>query len=319
MFFGIRFYTKPTNYLMETYLMRFYAALFTAVILSGPALAQNNDMRALMGRMDQIQRQMDTVSRQVYNGNPPEGATSAPAGGGADNAGLAAAMDERMSGIEGSMRQINNRLDEQDYALGQLKQQMEIFKSDTELRLKEMSGQASNAPPIAERTAVDASKTPDAPVAGAAGAGATEAVAADGTQDLPTDNAATLYDASFQALREQKYDRAATGFTEFLKRYSDDTLAGNAQYWLGETFYVRGKFADAAKVFATGYQKYPKSSKAPDNLLKLGLSLGQSGKKEDACVTLNQLSVQYRNAAAVIKQRAEDEQKKLNCGIAAAQ
>lgn len=294
--------------------MRFLTTLLVATVLTVPAYAQNNDMRSLMSRMDQIQRQMDTVSRQVYNGAPPADAVSTPVSSGGSNAGLAAAMDERMSSIEGTMRQINNRLDEQDYAISQSKQQFELYKSDMEVRLKELSMQsASNPAPVAERTAIEASRTPDTNAA-------TAAMATDNTgatMELPTDNAASLYDAAFQALREQKYEHAEAGFKEFLKRYSNDTLAGNAQYWLGETYYVRANYPEAAKSFAVGYQKYPKSSKAPDNLLKLGLSLAQNKKTKEACVTLQQLGVQYKNAAAVIKQRAEDELKKLNCNGAA--
>jgi tol-pal system protein YbgF len=309
--------------------MRLLTFLMLGMMIAAPAFAQdsNNDMRALMGRMDQIQRQMDTVSRQVYNGNPPPAATS---GAPADNAGAAAALDERMSGIEGSIKQINNRLDEQDYALGQVKQQFDLYKSDMEVRMKELSDHTASAPPVAEKTALDASKSPDsgdiddtAPTAAAAGATAgatTKPAAAAATTDsagdaadLPTDNSASLYDASFQALREQKYDRAEKGFKQFLQKYSNDTLAGNAQYWLGETYYVRGNYVEASKAFAVGYQKYPKSTKAPDNLLKLGLSLAQNKKTPDACVILQQLGSQYKNAAAVIKQRATEEMKKLSC------
>lgn len=297
--------------------MRLVTALLIGLTFAAPALspafAQNNDMRALASRMDQIQRQMDTVSRQVYNGAPPSDAVSnAPTG---NAAGIAAAYDERMSSIEGSMRQINNRLDEQDYALGQIKQQFDLYKSDMEVRLKDLGAQAANntpPAPVAENSAIEASQTPDTNAATAAMA-TSGAASAGAVQDLPTDNAATLYDASFQALREQKYDRAEAGFKEFLKRFNTDTLAGNAQYWLGETYYVRGNYQEAAKAFAIGYQKYPKSSKAPDNLLKLGLSLSQNKKQKEACVTLQQLGIQYRNAAAVIKQRAEDEIKKLQC------
>lgn len=298
-------------------IMRFLI-LLSLVLLSAPAFAQNNDMRALMSRMDQIQRQMDTVSRQVYNGAPPSDAVSTPAAtsGGGNNAGLAAAMDERMSSIEGSLRQLNNRLDEQDYATSQLKQQFELYKSDMEVRLKELSTKTTaSAAPVAEDTAITASQTPNTSPAAAA----VPVDAAGDAMALPTDNAATLYDASFQALREQKYERAETGFKEFLKRFSSDTLAGNAQYWLGETYYVRANYPEAAKSFAIGYQKYPKSSKAPDNLLKLGLSLAQNNKPKEACVTLQQLGIQYKNAAAVIKQRAQDELTKLNCGGATVQ
>lgn len=293
------------------------SAAIAALMATTPAFAQNNDMRAMMNKLDQMQRQMDTMSRQLYKGEaPPEGAMSSS--GNTDNAALAAQMDERMSSLEGSLKQINNRLDEQDYAVGQMKQQFELYKSDMEVRLKDLSASATALPPVTS------SATPAAAIAPAAvtpssdpdlapTAAATPAPAAGAMQDLPTDNAASLYDAAFQALREQKYERAEAGFKEFMQRYPTDTLAGNAQYWLGESFYVRGNYADAAKSFATGYQKYPKSSKAADNLLKLGLSLSQTGKTQEACVTLTQLDKQFPSAAAVIKQRAVDEQKKLSC------
>jgi tol-pal system protein YbgF len=299
--------------------MRFLFVLITLISVTTtlhPAFAQNNDMRAVMSRLEQLQRQMDTISRQVYRGEPPAEALSPKAAASDNNAGLAAAMDERLSSLEGSIRQINNRLDEQDYAIGQSKQQFDLFKSDLEVRLKEFGSApqiTQSEPPLVpnETPVATAPKNESKPEE-------TSSINIDaGTmKDLPTDNAAALYDAAFQALREQKYDRAESGFSEFVKRYPKDDLAGNAQYWLGETFYVRGNYTESAKIFAQAYQKYPKSTKAPDNLLKLGLSLSQNSKKQDACVTLMQLGKQFPNAAAVIVQRANDEMKKLNCGAA---
>jgi len=297
------------------------ASVFGLIMGMTPAFAQNNDMRAVMSRMDQLQRQMDTVSRQVYNGRPPAGAVSNSVS--ENTSGMAAAMDERLNSIEGSMRQINSRLDEQDHALSQLTQQFELFKGDLEIRLKEMGTQSTSSPTSSPRAEISTptedrssamTPIPDTNAATEAMArnSAQTGGAAD-TQTLPNDSAAALYDASFQALREQKYDRAEAGFKEFLQLYKNDALAGNAQYWLGESNYARGNYQEAAKIFATGYQKYPKSSKGPDNLLKLGLSLAQTGKKQEACITLQQLGSQYANAAAVIKQRAQDEIKKLGC------
>lgn len=310
--------------------MRLLLAVLFLVLVADSASAQNNDMRAVMSRLDQIQRQMDTISKQVYRGDPPADAISRPPMP-SDNSGLAAAVDERIGSIEGSMRQINNRLDEQDYAVGKLKQDFDLFKADFEVRMKELTAgntaQAQAAPtPMAAPADADTIKQPVAAETASTETpaattdktpGASGPVPAGAVQDLPTENAAALYDAAFQALREQKYDRAEAGFASFMQKYPKDDLAGNAQYWLGETYYVRGNYAQAAKTFAQGYQKYPKSSKAPDNLLKLGLSLSQTGKKQDACVTLSQLGKQFPSAAAVIKQRANDEMKKLNCGVPA--
>ena len=67
------------------------------------------------------------------------------------------------------------------------------------------------------------------------------------------------------------------------QRYPNDPLAGNAQYWLGETYYVRKDYKNAAAAFAEGYQKYPKGPKAADDLLKLGMSLGNA-RPEGRCL-----------------------------------
>jgi hypothetical protein len=114
------------------------SVFFIILMIATPAFAQNNDMRALMSRLEQMQRQMDTISKQVYRGDPPAEALSEPRIP-SDNAGLAAAVDERMSSLEGGMRQLNNRMDEQDYAIGQLKQELALFKNDLEIRLKDLN------------------------------------------------------------------------------------------------------------------------------------------------------------------------------------
>ena len=84
-------------------------------------------------------------------------------------------------------------------------------------------------------------------------------------------------------------------------------MAGNAQYWLAETFYVRKQFERAAMAFAAGYQTYPDNIKAPDNLLKLALSLARIDKQEDACVALKQLGEKFPKAPSNIRRRAAGE------------
>src|SRR5690606_13169449 len=121
-----------------------------------PAFAQNNDMRSVMSRLEQLQRQMDTIARQVYRGDPPPTAVSNPALIGTDTANLAAAMDERLNGIEATIRQINNRLDEQDYALGQLQKNFGMYKADVEMRFQTTTptpkpqGPPAYVPPVSD-------------------------------------------------------------------------------------------------------------------------------------------------------------------------
>ncbi|CAK0758832.1 hypothetical protein CCP2SC5_2500001 [Azospirillaceae bacterium] len=121
------------------------------------------------------------------------------------------------------------------------------------------------------------------------------------------------YDAAFALLRQVEYERAEKAFVSFIAQNKESPLVGNAHYWLGETYYVRGKFPEAAGAFAEGFKKNPKGPKAADNLFKMGLSLAALNQKNDACVAFNQLNIQYPDAAANLKKRAEQERKRLNC------
>ena len=97
------------------------------------------------------------------------------------------------------------------------------------------------------------------------------------------------------------------------KDFPNHALASNANYWLGETHYVRGNYPRAAQIFAKGYQENPKGSKAADNLLKLSLSLEGMGKKEDACITLRQLEKEFTADESPIIIRARQELDNLGC------
>lgn len=134
-----------------------------------------------------------------------------------------------------------------------------------------------------------------------------------GSYNLPGDTPKQQYDYAFGLLRQARYDEAEQAFTTFVERHPEDSLAGNATYWLGETYYVRGDYQQAAITFADSFQRYPSSSKAPDNLLKLGLSLSSLGNTADACGTFGELLTRYPNSSAIIKQRAGQETQRLNC------
>ncbi|MBL8906343.1 MAG: tol-pal system protein YbgF [Rhizobiales bacterium] len=121
-----------------------------------------------------------------------------------------------------------------------------------------------------------------------------------------------LYERSYESLLRRQFADAETGFRTFVQKYGDNSLAGNAQYWLGETYYVQGDYRQAAQSFLKGYREYPKSRKAADSLLKLGLSLNRLGQKEQACAAFTQLGSQFPKAAEARK-RAQTEAKRAGC------
>lgn len=127
-----------------------------------------------------------------------------------------------------------------------------------------------------------------------------------------TDTPESLYERSYESLLRRQFGEAEGGFRTFLERHRDHSLAGNAQYWLGETFYVQGDYKQAAQSFLGGYQEFPKGRKAADSLLKLGLSLNRLGQKDQACSAFAAVGDKFPKAAEA-KKRATAELKRGNC------
>jgi tol-pal system protein YbgF len=130
---------------------------------------------------------------------------------------------------------------------------------------------------------------------------------------LPPGSASEQYNFAFGLIKQANYSAAEEALKSFVQQHPNDALAGSAQYWLGETYYQRERFADAAGAFAEGYKRYPKGGKAADDLLKLGMSLARTNQKHNACVAFAQLDRDFPNPGAAIKERASTEKKRLGC------
>ena len=121
------------------------------------------------------------------------------------------------------------------------------------------------------------------------------------------------YEFATSFLKVGDYNMAERAFREFVKKNSEHKVAGNAQYWYAETFRIRQLYTDAATAYLEGYQKYPKSEKAPINLLKLGVSMVQIGEKEQGCKMIKGVEKQYPKANQSVVQKAKYESKKFEC------
>jgi tol-pal system protein YbgF len=132
------------------------------------------------------------------------------------------------------------------------------------------------------------------------------------TVSLSPETPEALYESSNENLLRRQFGEAEAGFRTFIQRYPDHSLAGSAQFWLGETYYAQGDFRQAAQAFLQGYQNYPKSRRAADSLLKLGISLGRLGQKQQACAAYNAVSSEYPKAVEA-KKRAQAEARRAGC------
>ncbi|MBB2686168.1 MULTISPECIES: tol-pal system protein YbgF [Rhizobium] len=124
---------------------------------------------------------------------------------------------------------------------------------------------------------------------------------------------ADQYKAAYGHVLSGDYGTAEQEFNQYIARYPSSARAADANFWLGEALYSQGKYNEAAKTFLNAHQKYGSSEKAPEMLLKLGMSLAALDNKETACATLREVSKRYPKASRAVISKVASEQKRLAC------
>jgi tol-pal system protein YbgF len=121
------------------------------------------------------------------------------------------------------------------------------------------------------------------------------------------------FDAAYASFSHKQYDQAEMGFRRFLQSNPRDKLVPEATFWLGETYLQRSRYREAAEQFLNVSAEHPDTAKAPDALLRLGISLNGLGAKDRACAVLAELDRKYPQASAPVRQASDREQKRIKC------
>lgn len=269
-------------------------------------------LREINREIDRLKRQLRAVQRQVFAGTPGSEFENleplAPAGeqAPAPNPALIANMEVRIGQLETELRTLTGQLEMISHTQNQLMRRIDVLQSDLEFRL--------NALEQAPRVAATQEAGTDDAVAGAEQAAQQVAVAeaaADGA--LPEGSVQERYDFAFGLLKRGDFAGAEDAFMSFIEAHGDDPLAGNAQYWLGETYYVQRDYPRAASAFLKGFQDHRNGAKGPDSLLKLGISLTNLDQKEEACAAFDELERQYEAPPQPILDRLANEKARAGC------
>ncbi|NHT78049.1 tol-pal system protein YbgF [Rhizobiaceae bacterium CRRU44] len=132
-------------------------------------------------------------------------------------------------------------------------------------------------------------------------------------QTASLDNPGDLYQSAYGHVLSGDYSQAENEFRGYLEAFPKGEKAADASFWMGEAQYSQGKFNDSAKTFLNAHQAYSKSPKAPEMLLKLGMSLAALDNKETACATLREVGKRYPKASPAVKAKVTSEQGRLSC------
>ena len=312
------------------FLIQFLIFIFFANI----SFAQQDKMNELLDKLDKIQKDIQTLEKAVYTKNP-----NLPS----DNISLNEALTRQLtkiSELEKQIQQMTQRYEENSYQLQQLSDKLNKVSNDNQLRLQQLennkfaSDKVGSPKEVIEEKKISPSKMNDKNILNKEEVDEISDDEDNSLKDksvntesiklkekpnkaqakiLPKASVAERYKFAMNIMKSGDFEKAEIAFKEFVDAHTKHELAGSAQFWYGETFYIRQLYEDAAVAFLDGYQKYPNSPKAPENLLKLGVTLAELGETEQGCKMIANLKKAYPKTDASILQKSSYEKKRFNC------
>ena len=304
------------------------------LILSHSILKAEEEEIALQAVADQIQvltKDLKTLEKAVYKKSDiiSSANTSAIKSDGLNEDILTKHL-LKLNEIEDQFRELTNKFEEVNFKLDKLSSRVTKIQSDNQLRFSDLENldpenkktKAKKVLPGSSQPA-DFGANPGYSVTSLPDKQETNSIESAQTviteepekkeSLLPDKPPKEQYEFAVSFMKIGDYETAEFALKEFIQKNKDHDLAGNAQYWYGETFRIRQLYSDAATAYLDGYQNYPKSKKAPDNLLKLGITMVQLGEKDQGCKMISGVKKEYPKASKSVLQKAQYEQKKFKC------
>ena len=315
--------------------IKIFFLLFALLLFSNNVIAIAEEEEKIDAVVDQLQilaQDLKTLEKAVYKTAEITNSSGSVSANGLNEEILTRHL-LKLNEIEEEFRKLTNRFEEVNFKLDNLSSRVTKIQSDTQLRFSDLeSDNINRKTKTKNKKKVKLPGTEKAQDFGAATAysldpdektQATQSVEAKAsvfseerlpeTSLLPDKKPKEQYDFAVSFMKVGDYETAEVALREFIDKNKTHKLAGSAQYWYGETFRIRQLYSDAATAYLDGYQNYPKSSKAPENLLKLGSTMVQLGEKDQGCKMIKGLKKQYPKASQSVLQKAQYEQKRFKC------
>ena len=306
------------------------------VFFNDKVIAENDELTEIL---DAIQKDIKTLEKAVYSEQNNSISNSSFDQSSED---VLTRHLLKLSEIENQFQELTNKFEEVNFKLDKLSNRLSKVQSDNQLRFQQLENKKITALTTEEENKITSSttdldnkvlpgssepqdlgsisykdtetnlSTQETQSVESTGSVVTEEFRSE-EKILPSETPEKQYEFATSFLKVGDYNTAERAFKEFVDTNPNHELAGNAQYWYAETFRIRQLYTDAASAYLEGYQKYPKSEKAPINLLKLGVSLVQIGEKDQGCLMITGVQKQYPDANQSVLQKSKYEEKKFEC------
>ena len=255
----------------------YFKILVAGLCLFSTSVWADSQMEMMQDKVDRLEAELALVQRKIYQ--QPKSAIS-------EKSSKPANIDELYAQIDAQnqvVQELTSQLEEVSHRLKSLSDQFNRMQQDTDFRFNHLNENKPQETPVSS------------------------------TSDGPTISDKEAYDKAYGLLKDGQYEGAEQAFLNFMEKYPDSPLLGNANYWLGESYYARQKWAEAAGLFADGFTKYKDNAKASDSMFKLGLTMKQMGKTKEACTAFKNLTKEFKNLSDHLKKRSDQEVKELKC------
>ena len=305
---------------------------FTIIFFTNSLLAEEEEiyLKSISDQIQVITKDLKTLEKAVYQKSDvvslkPSSSTSSDG----LNEDIMTKHLLKLNEIEDQFRELTNKFEEVNFKLDKLSTRVTKIQSDTQLRFSDLENGTNISQPEKQTVLPGSAKPQDFGAApayqttnlpkeqsiGSVDSAQTVIAEEPEVRDslLPDKPAEDQYEFAVSFMKIGDYETAEFALKEFIEKNKDHDLAGSAQYWYGETFRIRQLYSDAATAYLDGYQNYPKSKKAPDNLLKLGITMVQLGEKDQGCKMISGIKKEYPKANKSVLQKAQYEQKKFKC------
>ncbi len=322
------------------YLVRWFKYILFISCLIFP-LNLRADVTEIKEVLELIQKDLRTLERAVYSESFNQSSNSNSQSIDKESEDVLTKHLLKLSEIEKQFQQLTNKYEEINFKIDKLNSRLSKVQADNQLRFQQLENgntQISNSSLSLSTTETNVDKenvlpgstqpqdlgsisykdmTDKSESQSIQSVDSTKTVITETFQSeekiLPDGSPEDQYEFATSFLKVGDYNMAERAFREFVDTNPKHKLSGNAQYWYAETFRIRQLYTDAASAYLEGYQKYPKSEKAPINLLKLGVSLVQIGEKDQGCLMIAGVKKQYPDATQSVLQKAKYEEKKFEC------
>ena len=303
------------------------------LVLSHSFLKAEEEDLLIQAVADQIQvltKDLKTLEKAVYKKSDIISVSSSSMKSSELNEDILTKHLLKLNEIEDQFRELTNKFEEVNFKLDKLSSRVTKIQSDSQLRFSDLENSntenkktkekkilpgSSQPADFGENQGYSVSNLPEKQETSSIESAQTVITEEPEKREslLPDKPPQEQYEFAVSFMKIGDYETAEFALKEFIQKNKDHDLAGNAQYWYGETFRIRQLYSDAATAYLDGYQNYPKSKKAPDNLLKLGITMVQLGEKDQGCKMISGVKKEYPKASKSVLQKAQYEQKKFKC------